>query len=293
MKKEILLTSGDLNLIQNLDELLYGEFSLDENPRPKYKDGTPAHTRFVTHNTETYMLRKGEYPITTLMETAHKWGRGEILWIYQDASNSLALLEEKYGVMWWRDWDVGDNTIGHRYGAVVNELNLMQNLLDGILKDPYNRGWQMNLLQNVVGPGLRPCAYLTEWSVVNIKGQLYLDMKLTQRSNDYISAGYINKSQYVALQEMVAGHLRYHGMDIKVGKFTHSITNLHIYDRHIHIAEDIYRNGKEKIDTGDYQIIQPKFVLKEDKDFYSYNVNDIVVEPYPFTPKIDRPELAI
>ena len=56
---------------------------------------------------------------------------------------------------------------------------------------------------------------------------LYLDMTLTQRSSDYIMAGYINKMQYVAFQMMVAGHLGY-----KVGHFSHIVQNLHIYDRH-------------------------------------------------------------
>lgn len=294
------LTRGDIYLIENLKQLLHGDYSVDENPRPKYSDGTPAHTRFITHSFETYNLAKGDFPVTTLMETAHKWGRGEILWIYQDASNSLELLEGKYGVKWWRDWDIGDGTIGHRYGAVVGELDLMKNLLEQIQRDPFGRRHLMNLYQNLRGPGLHPCAFLFELSVRVHNEQWYLDMVLHQRSNDYIAAGYINKSQYVALQMMIAGHLRYHGMDIQVGKFSHLVVNLHIYDRHIDIAEAVLEDGlKSYIETYPRLYFPPShiqniaFELKEDKDFYSYNVDDIIVPDYDFKRKIRKPELAI
>ena len=33
---------------------------MDINPRPKYKDGTPAHTKFINHVVHTYDLEKGE-----------------------------------------------------------------------------------------------------------------------------------------------------------------------------------------------------------------------------------------
>ena len=68
----------------------------DENPRPKYEDGTPAYTYFVTHNVRTYDLSKGEFPITTLRPKAWRSAIKEVLWIYQDTSNSLDILRDKY-----------------------------------------------------------------------------------------------------------------------------------------------------------------------------------------------------
>ena len=82
---------------------------------------------------------------------------------------------------------------------------------------PFSRRHIMNMLQESdlkQTNGLYPCAYETMWSVRKIDGEYYLDMTLTQRSNDYIMAGYINKIQYVALQMMVASHCGY-----KIGKF--------------------------------------------------------------------------
>ena len=84
----------------------------DKNPRPVWKDGTPARTKFVTHHTRTYDVDKGEFPITEIKPTAIKASIKEILWMYQDGSNDIDLLENKYGVMWWRDFDIGDSTRG-------------------------------------------------------------------------------------------------------------------------------------------------------------------------------------
>ena len=72
--------------------------------RPVYKDGVPAHTIYVNQVVEKYDISKGELPITTLRQVAWKSAIKEILWIYQDQTNDLSILEEKYGIMWWRDW---------------------------------------------------------------------------------------------------------------------------------------------------------------------------------------------
>lgn len=281
--------------IRNLEEILT-KGTKDENPRGRYEsDGAPAHSYFITHSFETYDLSKGEFPITTMADTAHKMGRGEILWIYQDQSNDLSLLRDKYGVSWWDLWDVGDGTIGERYGATIKAYDQMNRLLQSLLADPFNRGNIMSMYQLehlFRGPGLRPCAHTTDWSVrKSEEGDYYiLDMLLFQRSNDYVTAGYINKSQYTALMLMVVGHLRYHGMNIQPGKFSHSVTNLHIYDRHLDIAVDILQNAhknKLKYDS------TPEMILLEEKDFYSYTVEDVLIQKYEFHKKVNKPELAI
>ena len=68
----------------------------DENPRPRYPDGTPAYTYFVTHNVRSYRLDKGEFPICTLRPIAWKSAIKEMFWIYQEQSNDLYLLNAKY-----------------------------------------------------------------------------------------------------------------------------------------------------------------------------------------------------
>ena len=121
----------------------------DVNPRPKYSDGTPAHTIFTDHIMHTYDISKGELPLITLRPIAIKNAIKEILWIYQEQSNSLDILEQKYGIKWWRPWESVDaaGTIGQRYGATVKKYDLMNKLLEGIKKDPYGRRHIINLWQ--------------------------------------------------------------------------------------------------------------------------------------------------
>jgi thymidylate synthase len=84
---------------------------LDENPRPKYADGTPAHTLSVNHTFRSYDLSKGDFPICTLRPMAWKIGINEIFTIYQKPTNDIAEMREM-GVDWWDKWDIGDGTIG-------------------------------------------------------------------------------------------------------------------------------------------------------------------------------------
>ncbi len=124
-----------------LNEILTAGTSTEGHKiRPKYKDGAPAHTIYINQVVEKYDISKGELPITTLRPTAWKSAIKEILWIYQDQSNDLSVLEEKYGIMWWRDWEVNNsNTIGQRYGATVKKYDLMNKLLNGLKNEPYTR----------------------------------------------------------------------------------------------------------------------------------------------------------
>lgn len=255
------MNKADQYLKQNINKILT-EGTKDINPRPKYKDGTPAHSIFITQVFEEYDLSKCEFPIPTLRNTAIKTGIQEILWIYQDQSN---LLEDahKRNIFWWDEWDIGDSTIGNRYGYTVKKYDLINKLINGLKNNPYSRRHVINLWQEEdfnESKGLDPCAYETLWSV---RGE-YLDLHLNQRSNDYIMAGFINKIQYVCLQMMIAKSLGY-----KIGKFTHYVQNLHIYDRHIDAANELA--NKESLNT------QPYIRLDVVKDFYEYNVNDFKI----------------
>ena len=138
----------------------------DINPRPKYSDGVPAHSIFVNHTFRTYDLAGGEFPICTLRPIAWKTGIKEIFTIYQKPTNVISEMEEM-GVTWWGDWDIGDGTIGQRYGATVKHYDLLNRLIEDIKNDPYGRRkvmsmWQEDDLRS--GPGLAPCAFMTIWN---------------------------------------------------------------------------------------------------------------------------------
>lgn len=276
------MNKADFYYKQNLQKIM-DEGSLDENPRPKYKDGTPAHTKFITQIFEEYDLTKGELPLTTLRNTAIKTGIREIFWIFQLQSNSLEEAR-KTGINWWDEWDIGDGTIGQRYGATIRKYDLMNNLLDGLKNNPFGRRHIIDMYQYEdlkSTKGLDPCAFQTLWSVRKVNDEYLLDLTLTQRSNDYIMAGYINKMQYVALQMMVAGHLNY-----KVGKFCHFVQNLHVYDRHYDAVNELLL--REPLESNGI------FELKENKNFYEYTIDDFIIKPNPLVSKINSNlEIAI
>ena len=252
--------------------------SSDKNPRAHYQsDGAPAGTLFITDVYEKYHIN--QCPITTLRKVPIKNAIEEILWIYQSASNDLSLLKEK-GVHYWDDWDIGDGTIGQRYGHTVKRYDLMNKLLKSLEENPYGRRHIMNLWQESEfeedAKGLNPCAFLTEWSVVERKdGQTYLDLHLVQRSNDYIVSAHINMVQYKALQMMIAKHL-----SIKPGTFSRHVMNLHIYDRHIEQAKELLARESSE---------EPLFELNvpDGTNFYDIKTSDFSLINYrPTSPQL-------
>lgn len=257
---------------------------LDENPRPRYSDGTPAHTSFVTQVFREYDLSKGEFPIMTLRPQAWKSGIKEILWIYQDQSNDLSVLREKYGVKYWDEWDIGNGTIGKRYGYTIKNHYNIDEFLDGLKNDPFARRHIIDLWQvdDFDEPGLNPCAFLTMWSVR--KGpkdsRYYLDMTLIQRSGDMCAAsgaGGINEIQYTALMLMVAHHCGYF-----LGKFVHFVQNEQIYTRHLSNA---------LLMTERNSIYQPCLIFNpKGNTFREFTIDDFSI-PYYEMVKDKNPQL--
>lgn len=271
-------TKGDMytKLVMN-DIMQRG--TLDNNPRPHYTDGTPAHTLSLnngatTSGIMTYDITKGESPLITLRPIAVKFAIGELFWIYQDASNNLDVLRDKYGVTWWDEWEVGDTrTIGAVYGETVRRHNLMHNLLEGLEKDPDGRRhiiclWQEDDFKEP--HGLKPCAYLTTFNVRHEwDGKDYLDMSLKQRSSDFATAGCINQVQYLILQHLVARHV---GME--VGRFTWQYDNIQLYDRHVEQAIEMMNREPVTCD--------PKIEINPNKtNFYDMTPDDVKIVDYP------------
>lgn len=234
----MIITKADRYMIEMIHHIKQNGYK-DINPRPKYADGTPAHTISVNHTFRTYDLSKGEFPICTLRPQAWKTGIKEIFTIYQKPTNNLEEMREM-GVGWWDEWDIGDGTIGQRYGATVKRYDLINRLIDDIRNDPYGRRkivslWQETDLRET--SGLAPCAFQTIWNVRQGKDTDYLDMLLVQRSGDMLTAsgpGGINEIQYAALLMMIAIHTGY-----TPGVFSHIVANEQIYDRHMEAADEM------------------------------------------------------
>lgn len=288
-------TTADIYMAQSIRDILLNGYK-DENPRPKYADGTPAYTYSINHQFRSYDLSKGNFPICTLRPIAWKTGIKEIFTIYQHPTNEIAKMEDM-GVTWWNDWDIGDGTIGQRYGATVSRYDLINNLIKDIQNDPYGRRKVVSLWQETdlhETPGLAPCAFLTIW---NVRGK-YLDMALIQRSGDLLTAsgpGGINEVQYAALLMMIARHTGY-----EPGVFSHFVANEQIYDRHTDAAKEMLKryeelNVDEFIDS--FSLFnktnlnnRPKIILNSDKtNFYDFTIDDFSIVGYEPT----RPQLKL
>lgn len=279
------LTKADYYMKRDIENILnYGY--RDENPRPRYSDGTPAHTISVNQVVRTYNLSKDEFPICTLRPMAWKTAIKEIFTIYQNPTNKIDEMENM-GVSWWKPWDIGDGTIGQRYGATVKRYDLINNLIEDIINDPYGRRkivslWQETDLNET--KGLAPCAFLTMW---NVRGE-YLDMTLVQRSGDMITAsgaGGMNEIQYAVLLMMIARHTGY-----KAGVFCHFIQNEQIYDRHVDAAKEML-NREKKQQMREYYgetATEPKMILNPNKtNFYDMTINDFELKNYePIKPQM-------
>ncbi|MGQ9412849.1 thymidylate synthase [Streptococcus pluranimalium] len=279
------MTKADDIFKANIKRIL-DEGVMSEQARPKYKDGRTANSRYVTGSFAEYDLAKGEFPITTLRPIPIKSAIKEVLWIYQDQSNSLDVLEDKYNVHYWNDWEVdGSRTIGQRYGAVVKKHDIIAKILKQLEENPWNRRnvislWDYEAFEET--GGLLPCAFQTMFDVRRVDGEIYLDATLTQRSNDMLVAHHINAMQYVALQMMIAKHFGW-----KIGKFFYFINNLHIYDNQFEQANELL--NREASDC------QPRLVLNvpEKTNFFDIKAEDFSLVDYdPVKPQLSF-DLAI
>ena len=279
------MTKADRIFKENIQRILdEGVFS--ENARPRYKNGGVANSKYITGSFAEYDLSKGEFPITSLRPIAIKSAIKEVFWIYQDQSNSLEVLNDKYGVHYWNDWEVGaSGNIGQRYGALVRKHDIIGKILKQLAENPWNRRniislWDYEAFEET--EGLLPCAFQTMFDVRRVDGEIYLDATLTQRSNDMLVAHHINAMQYVALQMMIAKHFGW-----KVGKFFYFVNNLHIYDNQFEQAKELLK--REPV----FQ--EPRLVLNvpDGTNFFDIKPEDFeLLDYHPVKPQL-KFELAI
>lgn len=263
-----------------------GVWDTDYNVRPKWSDGSSAHTKYVTMVSNVYNIAQEGVPITTLRRTAWLTAIKEMLWIWVEKSNNVDLLEEKYSVMFWREWanEQGDlgKSYAHQLAKVIDFPEIKGDQVDRVLhllkKDPMNRRIQTEMfnLEEMAQMTLPPCAHSTKWAV---RGE-YLDLNLIQRSQDLIAANSINVFGYAVLLCMMAqvtGH--------KPGVLKHDIANMHIYDKHISIA-------KELLNRDEY----PAPILRIEPtitDFYSFKPEHFKLENYQHGEQIKNIPIAI
>ena len=94
------MSYADRVYIENCKRILSeGVWDTDQNVRPRWEDGTPAHTIKLFGVVNRYDLSK-EFPIMTLRRTYWKSAIDELLWIWQKKSNNV----HELGSRIWDSW---------------------------------------------------------------------------------------------------------------------------------------------------------------------------------------------
>ena len=273
------MSRADTIFISTCRDILSNGFRDDElQVRPRWPDGTPAHTIKIFGVVNRYDLRR-EFPIMTLRRTYFKSCVDELLWIWQKKSNDVRQLHS--GI--WNAWADEAGTIGKAYGY---QLGVKHQYGDGwfdqvdrILKDlrenPASRRMVTSLYNHhdLHEMALAPCA----WSVTfNVSGNV-LNAVLNQRSQDMLTASNWNVCQYAVLLHMMA-----RASGLEAGELVHVIADCHIYDRHIPLVRRLLEREPRPA---------PRLVIDPDvTDFYAFTPDSFRLEgyePWEFDEKIE------
>ena len=157
--------------------------------RPRWADGTPAHTIKKFGVVNRYNLAE-EFPIMTLRRTYWKSAVDELLWIWQKKSNRICDL----GSHVWDEWAGEDGTIGKAYGYQLGikhhykegDMDQVDRVLYDLKHNPASRRILTNIynFEDLHEMNLYPCAYSMTFNVTGNK----LNAILNQRSQDMLTA---------------------------------------------------------------------------------------------------------
>ena len=236
--------------------------------RPRWADGTPAHTIKKFGVVNRYNLAE-EFPIMTLRRTYWKSAVDELLWIWQKKSNRICDL----GSHVWDEWAGEDGTIGKAYGYQLGikhhykegDMDQVDRVLFDLKNNPASRRIMTNIYNHhdLHEMGLYPCAYSMTF---NVSGKT-LNAILNQRSQDMLTANGWNVMQYAALVHMMA-----QVSGLEAGELVHVIADAHIYDRHVPVVEELI----ERKPFDGCQL----WIDKEIDDFYSFTKDSLKLEGY-------------
>ena len=276
------MSKADLIFIENCKDILEnGIWDTDLEVRPRWEDGTPAHTVKKFGIVNRYDLRE-EFPILTLRRTAFKSCIDELLWIWQKKSNNIHDLHSHI----WDSWADENGSIGKAYGYQLGVKHQykegMFDQVDRVLYDLKHNPASRRILTNIFNfedlhaMNLYPCAYSMTF---NVSGDT-LNGILNQRSQDMLTANNWNVVQYSILLLMMA-----QVSGLKAGELVHVIADAHIYDRHVPIVEEIVNRAP---------MSAPKLSIDRSiTNFYDFTTESFKLENYEYHPLETKIPVAI
>ena len=249
--------------------------------RPRWQDGTPAHTKRLFGVVNRYDLRE-EFPIMTLRRTYFRSCVDELLWIWQKKSNNVHDLKSRI----WDSWADETGSIGKAYGYQLGkkyrfpegENDQVDHVLYALRHDPASRRILTNLynFEELSEMALAPCAYSMTFQVSGST----LNAILNQRSQDMLTANNWNVVQYAVLVHMLA-----QVSGLVAGELVHVIADCHIYDRHIPMVEWLLE--REPLPAPEFYV-NPKI-----DDFYAFTPEDFSLENYRYHDFSEKIPVAI
>ena len=266
------MSRADEIFIQNCRDILEnGIWDTDREVRPRWDDGTPAHTVKKFGVVNRYNLAE-EFPILTIRRTFWKSAIDELLWIWQAKSNNVHELRTRV----WDAWADENGSIGKAYGYQLGvkhhypegDMDQVDKVLWDLKHNPASRRIMTNIytFADLSEMALYPCAYSMTFNVTGKK----LNAILNQRSQDMLAANNWNVVQYAALTMMIAQVTGF-----EPGEFVHVIADCHIYDRHVPAIEEIIKNEPKPA---------PKFIIDPTvDDFYKFTRDSFKMENYQYS----------
>ena len=263
------MSKADELFQENCRQILsQGTWDTDLPVRPRWEDGTPAHTIKLFGLVNRYDLRE-EFPIQTIRRMYLKSAVDELLWIWQKKSNNIHDLNSSI----WDAWADETGSIGKAYGYQLGvkhhysegDMDQVDRVLYDLKHNPASRRILTNLYNHhdLSEMALYPCAYSMTF---NVTGKT-LNAILHQRSQDMLTANGWNVMQYAVLVHLLA-----QVSGLEAGELVHVIADAHIYDRHVPIVEEL-------IARAPYDA--PRFTLDPAaEDFYAFTPDSFRLEGY-------------
>lgn len=254
------------------DILDNGIWDTDCDVRPRWEDGTPAHTIKKFGVVNRYDLQQ-EFPILTVRKQFLKSAVDEMLWIFQKKSNNTANLGSRV----WDQWADQDGSIGKAYGYQLSvkhryaegEFDQVDRVLYDLKHNPQSRRIMTNIYNHhdLSEMALYPCAYSMTFNVTGNR----LNAILNQRSQDMLTANGWNVMQYATLVHMMA-----QVSGLVAGELVHVIADCHIYDRHVDMITKMLDNTPHPA---------PTFTLDPSiTDFYQFTPQSVTLTGYESHP---------
>ena len=276
------MSRADEIFIQNCRDILdNGIWDTDREVRPRWEDGSPAHTVKKFGIVNRYDLSQ-EFPILTIRRTYWKSAIDELLWIWQAKSNNVHDLRTRV----WDAWADETGSIGKAYGYQLGvkhhypegDMDQVDKVIWDLKHNPASRRIMTNIYNfaDLSEMALYPCAYSMTFNVTGNR----LNAILNQRSQDMLAANNWNVVQYSILLMMIA-----QSVGMKAGELVHVIADAHIYDRHIDIVKEVIAKPQHKA---------PKLKMNPNvKNFYDFKVEDFELIDYEYEPLDKKIPVAI